>query len=159
MLGASFAAAGPGAARRPKIAAVVTEYRKFSHAQHILDRFLEGYGWDTLHHRPAMDLVSLYVDQTPASDLSRERAARFPAMKIYRTIAEALTLGGGSLAVDGVILIGEHGNYPVNGKGQKLYPRYEFFQEIVKVFRASGRSVPVFNDKHLSWRWEWAREM
>jgi hypothetical protein len=39
------------------------------------------------------------------------------------------------------------------------YPRYEFFQEIVKVFRASGRSVPVFNDKHLSWNWDYAKEM
>lgn len=44
---------------RPKIAAVVTEYRKFSHAQHIVDRFLEGYGWNSRHHRPEMDVVSL----------------------------------------------------------------------------------------------------
>jgi hypothetical protein len=29
----------------------------------------------------------------------------------------------------------------------------------VKVFRASGRAVPVFNDKHLSWNWDWAKEM
>ena len=80
-------------------------------------------------------------------------------MKIYPTIAEALTLGGGKLAVDGVVLVGEHGNYPRNEKGQTKYPRWEFFQKIVEVFRASGRSVPVFNDKHLSWNWEWARAM
>ena len=61
--------------------------------------------------------------------------------------------------MDGVVLVGEHGNYPRNEKGQTKYPRYEFFQQIVKVFRASGRSVPVFNDKHLSWNWEWAKEM
>ena len=58
---------------RPRIAAVITEYRRYSHAQHILDRFLYGYGWGTRHHRPAMDLVSLYVDQQPENDLSRER--------------------------------------------------------------------------------------
>jgi hypothetical protein len=58
-----------------------------------------------------------------------------------------------------VVLVGEHGRYARNEKGQTKYPRYEFFQEIVKVFRASGRSVPVFNDKHLSWNWEWAKEM
>ena len=29
----------------------------------------------------------------------------------------------------------------------------------MKVFRFSGHSVPVFNDKHLSWNWDWAREM
>ena len=80
-------------------------------------------------------------------------------MKIYPTIAEALTLGGSKLAVDGVVLVGEHGNYPRNEKGQTKYPRYEFFEQIVKVFRDSGTSVPVFNDKHLSWNWEWARQM
>jgi hypothetical protein len=103
--------------------------------------------------------VSLYVNQVGADDLSRERAARFPTMKIYPTIAEALTLGGSNLAVDGVVLVGEHGNYPYNEKHQHLYPRYEFFQQIVKVFESSGRSAPVFNDKHLSWNWEWARQM
>ncbi len=106
-----------------------------------------------------MDLVSLYVDQVGDNDLSRDRARRFPSMKIYPTIAEALTLGGSALAVDGVLLIGEHGNYPKNEKGQTRYPRYEFFQQIVKVFRASSRVVPVFNDKHLSWNWDWARQM
>jgi hypothetical protein len=144
---------------RPKLAAVVTTYFKFSHAQHIVDRFLEGYGWNGEHHRPEMDLVSLYVNQVGSDDLSRERAARFPSMKIYPTIAEALTLGGSKLAVDGVVLVGEHGKYARNEKGQHQYPRYEFFQQIVKVFESSGRSVPVFNDKHLSWKWEWAKEM
>jgi hypothetical protein len=145
--------------RRPRIAAIATIYFKHSHAQHIVDRFLEGYGWNARHHRPPMDLVSLYVDQCGDDDLSRERAERFPSMKIYPTIADALTLGGSELAVDGVLLIGEHGKYPTNEKGQHLYPRYEFFQQIVAVFRSSGRTAPVFNDKHLSWRWDWAREM
>lgn len=144
---------------RPKIAAVITEYRKHSHGQHIVDRFLEGYGWNGEHHHPAMDLVSLYVDQRPEGDLTADRAARFPSMKVYPTIAETLTLGGTRLAVDGVLLVGEHGSYPRNEKGQTKYPRYEFFQQIVKVFESSGRAVPVFNDKHLSWNWDWAREM
>jgi hypothetical protein len=142
-----------------KLAAIVTVYRKYSHAQHIVDRFLEGYGWNGTHHHPPMELVSLYVDQTATDDLSRERAQRFPAMKIYPTIAEALTLGGNKLAVDGVVIVGEHGSYPKTPKGQVQYPRYRFFQETVKVFRDSGKSVPVFNDKHLSWNWEWAKEM
>ncbi len=149
----------PGSRRRPKIAALVTEYRYRAHGQHIVDRFLGGYGWESRHHRPAMDLVSLYVDQVRESDLSRDRARSFPSMKIYPTIAEALTLGGKNLAVDGVLLIGEHGQYPRNEKGQTMYPRYEFFRQIVEVFRRSGRSAPVFNDKHLSWKWEWAKEM
>ena len=94
--------------KRPAIAAVVTEYRRYSHAQHILDRFLWGYGWDGGHHLPPMDLVAVYTDQTPPSDLSRSRARLFPHMKIYPTIAEALTRGGEKLAVDGVLLIANH---------------------------------------------------
>ncbi|HTP35066.1 MAG TPA: hypothetical protein VMJ75_22975 [Candidatus Acidoferrales bacterium] len=144
---------------RPKLAAVATTYFKYSHAQHIVDRFLDGYGWNGTHHYPPMDLVSLYVDQVGNTDFSRERGARHPSMKLCSSISEALTLGGGKLAVDGVVLVGEHGNYPRNEKGQTKYPRYEFFQEIVKVYRASGRSVPLFNDKHLSWNWEWAKQM
>jgi hypothetical protein len=157
--GAVWAPRRLAGAARPKIAAITTVFFKYSHAQHIVDRFLEGYGWNNEHHHPPMDLVSLYVDQVGASDLSRERAARHPSMKIYPSIAEALTLGTGKLAVDGVVIVGEHGDYPRNEKGQTRYPRYEFFQEVLNVFRASGRAVPVFNDKHLSWNWDWAKEM
>lgn len=144
---------------RPKLAAITTEFRKYSHTQHIVDRFLEGYGWEGRHHVPEMDLVSLYVDQSPEGDLSRDRARRFPGMKIYTTVADALMLDTDSLAVDGVLLVCEHGDYGQNEKGQRLYPRYELFKQIVAVFRSSRRSVPVFNDKHLSWKWEWAQEM
>ncbi len=78
---------------------------------------------------------------------------------IYPTIAEALRLGGNKLGVDAVLSIGEHGKYPVNSKGQMEYPRKRFFDEIAAVVRADGRPVPVFNDKHLSFRWDWAKEM
>lgn len=144
---------------RPKLAGVVTVYRKYSHAQHIIDRYLDGYGWNGKHHYPPMDLVTLYVDQVGPDDLSHERAARHPSMKLCTTIAEALTRGTGKLAVDGVVVVGEHGDYPRNEKGQTEYPRYQFFQQIVEVFRSSNRTVPVFNDKHLSWNWDWAKQM
>ena len=135
---------------RPKIAAIVTEHRPGSHAQHFVDRFLWGYPWHERYHHPPMDLVALYTDQVPDGDLSRDRARSFPSMKIYPTIAEVLTLGGEKLAVDGVLLIGEHGRYPRNEKGQILWPRYKFFRQIVDVFHRSGRTAPVFSDKHLS---------
>ncbi|MDP7631954.1 MAG: hypothetical protein QF402_03285, partial [Candidatus Latescibacteria bacterium] len=144
---------------RPRIAAIVTEYRKYSHGQHIVDRFLEGYGWNGRHHRPPMDVVSLYVDQRPEGDLTDERAARFPQMQVVPTIADALTLGGNDLAVDGVLLVGEHGKYHRNEKGQHQYPRYEMFKQITSVYRTTGKTAPIFNDKHLSWNWDWAREM
>lgn len=129
-----------------------------SHAQHFVDRLLEGYGWHGLHHHPPLELVSLYVDQFPEGDLSRERERR-RGVRIYPTISEALTLGQSDLSVDGVLIIGEHGNYPRNAKGQTLYPRYKFFKEMVSVFERSGRAVPVFNDKHLSTDWRECEEM
>jgi hypothetical protein len=80
-------------------------------------------------------------------------------MKLCSSIHDALTLGTGKLAVDGVVLVGEHGSYPKNEKGQTKYPRYEFFEQIVEVYRSSNRSVPLFNDKHLSWNWDYAKQM
>jgi hypothetical protein len=142
-----------GGAPRQRIALIATIVRKYSHAQHFIDRFLEGYGWGGRWHRPNVDLVSLYVDQFPQGDLSRDREKRFGA-RIYPTIAEALTRGASTLAVDGVVLIGEHGRYPRNEKGQTLYPRHRFFNEAVAVFESSGRAVPMFQDKHLSTRWD-----
>ena len=94
------------------------------------------------------------------NDLSRDRAARFPRMQIYPTVEDALTLGGDSLQVDGVLLVGEHGEYPANEKGTNGSIRgMKLFREIVKVYESSGRSVPIFNDKHLSWNWDRAKEM
>ena len=150
---------GWAADHRAKIAAITTIFYKYSHSEHIIDRLLEGYGWEGQHHRPPMDVVSLYVEQVGQNDLSRERATRHPQMKIYPTIAEALTLGGSKLAVDGVLIVGEHGRYPRNEKGQTLYPRYEYFKQVVDVYRASDKTAPLFSDKHLSWSWDHAQEM
>lgn len=144
--------------RRLRVALLATEVRKHSHAQHFIDRLVEGYGWEGSHYRPGIDLASLYVDQFPTGDLARERSRRH-GVPIYPTIAEALTLGGAKLAVDGVVIIAEHGNYPKNEKGQTLYPRYRFFKETVRVFEQSQRAVPVFNDKHLSTSWAECDEM
>ncbi len=144
---------------RPRIAAIGTTNHWKSHVQGILDRFLDGYGFEGRHYVPPVEIVSLYVDQRGKGDLSGERAERHPGMKLCDSIAGALTRGGKSLDVDGVLLIGEHGNYPRNAQGQTLYPRYELFRQIVDVFKSSGRGVPVFVDKHLSWRWDWAKEM
>jgi hypothetical protein len=145
---------------RKKIALLGTMVRPLSHTQHFLDRFTLGYTWAGGWHRPAVDLVSLYIDQFPEgeNDLARRTAKRFN-VPIFPSITETLTMGTGKLAVDGVVIIGEHGKYPKNEKGQTLYPRYKFFKEVVKVFEASGRSVPVFNDKHLSTDWRECVEM
>jgi hypothetical protein len=100
----------------------------------------------------------MYTDQAPPNDLSRGLAAQH-GFTIYPTIREAMTLGGDDLAVDAVCFVGEHGECPTNERGQKLYPRYELLERIVEVFRRTGRTVPVFSDKHLSYSWLKAKEM
>ena len=141
-----------------RIAVITTIYRYLSHAQHFADRFLVGYPKEGKWHRPDMKVVSLYVDQKPEGEQSEDRAREF-GFSVYPTIAEALRCGGDGLAVDAVLLIGEHGEYPTNEKSQVLYPRYEFFKACVKVFEEDGRAVPIFNDKHLSYSFEKAKEM
>lgn len=147
-----------GEGDRKRLAVVTNIWNYHSHAWHMADRFLVGYplrgGW----HQPGLKVVSAYVDQKPENDLSRSRAEEF-GFTIYPTVAEALRCGGEKLAVDAVLVIGEHGDYPINEIGQKLYPRYQYFQQITDVFRQDGRTAPIYNDKHLSWKWEWAKEM
>lgn len=156
----SAAAAAPlfSAAEPKRIAAIITEYRPGSHADVVIGKYLEGFKQDEKPPYPRSKIVSMFTEQVPKGDMSRERAKKF-GVPIYRTVADALTLGSEKLAVDGVILIGEHGDYPMNDKAQKLYPRFEMFLKITDVFRQSGRAVPVFNDKHLSWSWRQAKRM
>jgi hypothetical protein len=143
---------------KKKLAIITTEWRYHSHAWHMGERFLVGYPRFGRWHHPPFEVVSAYVDQFPENDLSRERAKEF-GFTIYPTIAETLRLGGPKLAVDAVLIIGEHGNYPDNELGQRMYPRYPFFEQAVKVFDADGCVAPIFNDKHLSWNWDWAEKM
>jgi hypothetical protein len=141
-----------------RIAVVATVYRYLSHAQHLVDRFLVGYPRDGAWHKPDMKVVSLYVDQKPDGDQSAARAKEFD-FQVYPTVADALRCGGNKLAVDAVMVVGEHGDYKRNEKGQVLYPRYEFVKQCVDVFEKDGVAVPVYNDKHLSYSFEHAKWM
>jgi hypothetical protein len=107
---------------------------------------------------PGVDVVSFYVDQFPNGDMARDASEKYH-VPIYKTIDEALCLGGDKLAIDAVLLIAEHGRYPRNELGQQMYPRKEFFDKIVAVIERSKKPVPIFNDKHLSYRWDWSKAM
>lgn len=155
-LGGPSRASSP--ARRPQVAAVFTEFRHRSHAHVILENFLEPYLFNGRRTSPGVDVVSFYADQFPEGDMARDTSRQY-GIPIYPTIAGALCLGGDRLAVDAVLSIGEHGSYPTNRLGQVEYPRKRFFDEIVAVFEHSGRVAALFNDKHLSYRWDWAQEM
>jgi hypothetical protein len=156
--GGARAAGGDVKVPRPRVAAIVTEYRENSHADVIVGKFLEGCKVLDTDFRPQVEVASLYLDQVPANDTGREAAARH-RVPIHASIEAALTLRTGRLAVDGILLIGEHGQYPYNEIGQHLYPRRRFFEAAAEVMRRSKRSVPVFNDKHLACAWSDAKWM
>jgi hypothetical protein len=146
--------------RVPRVAVITTVWHHNSHADVIAARLLQGYTLDGQGQFPKLMLASLYVDQVHERDKSRE-LSRQHGFPIYDSVTDALTLGGDKLAVDGVLLIAEHGKYDESPTGSIQYPKRRLFGEIVKVFEASGRVVPVFSDKHLeddakdiAWFWE-----
>src|SRR6266540_3005535 len=114
----------PSAAPK-RVAAIVTTYYQNSHADLLVGRLFQTDTLDGRGRKSELQLAGLYVDQFPANDKSRALAKQY-GFPIFPTIEKALTLGGDELAVDGVFIIGEHGNYPASPKGQELYPRKQF---------------------------------
>lgn len=161
---AGVAAAGSAAGvwgaeeKRPKVAVIFTEFRLRSHAFNILSNLLGPYLFRGKWVDPGVEVASFYADQFPENDMARDVAKKF-SIPLFPSIDKALCLGKSELAIDAVLIIGEHGDYPDNEFGQRLYPRKEFFDQCVAVMRRSRRFVPLFNDKHLSYRWDWSKEM
>lgn len=144
----SFAAEPP----RLKIAGLTTEYRHNSHSDVIMSRLFLTDTLDGRGQLPRLQLMSVFTDQVPPHDTSRQHAAKF-GFRIASGTRDALTLGTGKLAVDGVLLVAEHGKYPLSDVGATIFPKRRLFEEVSAEFRASGRSVPVFIDKHLADNW------
>ena len=148
----SFHQSLPPRRSKKRVAGILTWYIEGSHADVLIGKILEGWAYDG-GPGPNLELASLYVDQFPDRDMAREMARRhgFP---ICDRIEDALTLGTQSIAVDGVLSVGEHGDYPWNEKEQHLYPRRRFFSEIADTLERHKQVIPVFNDKHLGPVWE-----
>ena len=152
-------------ADRLRVAAICTVYYPASHADAIVTKFLKGMSTDEGLYPPEVDVASLYIDHVLDSDIGMAMA-REHDVPVFPSIRSALTLGGNKLAVDAVLLIGEHGDYPWNERERIVYPRRYFFEQIAGEFGHSGRSVPVFNDKHFAcdfadalWMWNRATEL
>ena len=151
--------------KRLRVAAISTIYYARSHADAILTKFMKGMSTDEGFFPPEVELVSLYLDHVLENDIGVD-LAREHGVNIYPSIRRALHAGDTKLNVDAVLLIGEHGDYPWNERGRHMYPRRYFFEQIAGVFAESGRSVPVFNDKHFAcdfadaqWMWDRAKEL
>ena len=151
--------------QRLRVAAIITIYHPKSHADVIVTKFLKGMSTDEGFLMPEIDIVSIYLDHVLENDIGVGLAKEFD-VPIYPSIRRALHAGAKELNVDAVLLIGEHGDYPWNERGRHMYPRRYFFEQIAGVFSESGRSVPVFNDKHFSydfkdaqWMWDRAQEL
>jgi hypothetical protein len=151
-------AAAPAPPAPKKVAAVVTTFYHNSHADVIVGRLLKTDTLDGKGRKPSIELASLHTEQVHEKRPDVGRApAEAAGVRISPSVEDALTLGTGSLAVDGVLLVAEHGDYPRSATGQIQYPKRRLFEKIAEVFRKSGRSVPVFCDKHLADTWEDAK--
>jgi hypothetical protein len=148
-----FALAEPA---KPRVACILNAYFPNSHADVFVSRLLDGYRLNQAWHDPRLHVVSFYVDQFPANDLAREQAEEH-GIKIYPGVAEAIRLGGSQIAVDAVAVIGEHGVYPRTARGNFMYPRWRYFDEITRAMRDENRVLPVYQDKYFAYDWPDAR--
>jgi hypothetical protein len=136
------------------VAFICNIYYTLSHADSIGTKLFLGLPMDLGQGivPPKVKIVSMYIAQIGANDIG-VRNAKMNGVTVYPTIAEALMLGGDKLAVDAVVYFGEHGDYPHNRLGEKMYPRMNTLEQIFRVFDASNKSVPVYSDKALSYSW------
>ena len=134
------------------VALIANIYRNSAHADVIATKIFAGIPMDDGMVTPEVKIVSVWIDQIGPNDTG-VRIANMNGAKVYPTIAEALTMGSDKLAVDAVLYVGEHGDYPNSRLGVKMYPRMNYLEQIFRVFDASNKSVPVFTDKHLAYSW------
>ena len=159
LTGFSTNATGQTQQTRPRIAVLASFWGATrSHADWIVNKLIDGYWWDGVYTPSRVEVVSIYLHQQDTRELG-QKVAKAKNIPVYKTVAEAVTLGGQELAVDGVVIVAEHGEYPKDLKGHWLLPRWWIYDQVIRVFEQSKRSVPVFNDKHLSYDWNEAKWM
>jgi hypothetical protein len=144
------------AAAKPRVACILNVWFPNSHADVFVSRLLDGFRLNHDWHAPRVNVVAFYVDQFPVNDMARE-AAEEHGIQIFPHVADALRMGGVKLAVDAVAIIGEHGDYPRTPRGNLMYPRWRYFDEVTRVMRQDGRVIPVYQDKYFAYSWDDAK--
>lgn len=141
---------------KPRVACILNTYFPNSHADVFVSRLLDGYRLNHAWHDPRLETVSFYVDQFPANDLAREQAEEH-GIKIFPSVTEAIRMGGSRIAVDAVAIIGEHGVYNRSPRGNFMYPRWRYFDEVTRAMREEKRVLPMYQDKYFAYDWADAR--
>ena len=115
------------------VAGITTLYQRNTHADVLIGRILDTDTLDGRGRSSDLKLLSLYVDQVKDADVSRALADKH-GFRSFEQVGKTLTLGTNKLAVEGVMLIAEHGEYPISDSGQMVYPKRRLFGEVFKVF-------------------------
>lgn len=136
-----------------EVAGVTTVYYENSHADLILGRLPRGLQLNDQEPFSTLNLKTLFVDQFPANDLSRELAKKH-RFTIEDSVKQTLLKSDGGWKVDAVMLVAEHGDYPESEIGSFIFPKRRMFAEIVAASEESRSSIPVFFDKHLADNWQ-----
>lgn len=136
------------------VAGITTIYGINSHAEMLFGRLVKTDTLDGKGDTPPLRLTSVFTDQLPEKDLSREYSKQY-GFTIAENAEQSLTSGGE--LVDAVFLVAEHGDYPMSDTGQIVYPKRKMFEAITKVFEKEKKVVPVFFDKHFADNWEDAK--
>lgn len=156
----------PPRVNKPRIAVILTTYFRGSHSDVVVGRLLDGYCIAGVEQEPQVEVVAGYLEllgdpyggEDPRHDIGVEKF-RAHGIPLFDSVAEAIGVGGHGVAVDAVLVIGEHGGYEENVYGQRLYPRKRLVDATLSTMWAAGQFVPVFTDKQLAWRTRDAQQM
>ncbi len=145
----------PAPARVKRIAFLVDSWYRWSHADVIGTRFLEGYRVGERVHASPLTVASVYTDRPRAEDQTRTIAARY-GFRVATSIADALLEDPQSprprLAVDGV-LVATREDLPDSGQPQSPMRRLQVVREVLRIMDQTGSHVPIFIDKMLASSW------
>ncbi len=144
-----------------RVAVLATVWFEGCHTDVIVPPIVEGWSLDGVAHETDLTVASMYLEQVgceQGEDLALPFLDRHGIARAL-SVGEALSDGRGGIGVDGVVIIGEHGDYELNEFGQQIYPRRRLFDAAVAAMTAAGRYVPIFNDKGLAYSARDANEM
>ncbi len=144
----------PGPVGSRRIVFIVDSWYRWSHADVIGRRFLDGYRMGDRSYPAPLTIASVFRDAAVPDDLAPELASRY-GFRIATSITDALLepQSRSRLAADGV-LIATREDIPGTRQRQSPVRRVEVMRDILRIMDQTGTHVPVFIDKMLAATWE-----